>query len=59
MLVKPSSTTKTVNSIDLAKVIEKLFHLDLAALYTLPLHAQLAILARAAKHQQVSMKGVR
>jgi len=59
MLVQPSKQQKTVNSIDLAKVIERLFHLNLAALYTLPLHAQLAILAQAARHQNVSLKGVR
>lgn len=41
---------RTVNSIDVAKVIEKLFALDLSALYTLPLHAQLQIIAFAARH---------
>ena len=38
---------KRVNSIDLAKDIEKIFHLDLHSLYTLPTSVQMAILAKA------------
>jgi len=43
------TTTTTVNSIHLAKEIEILFHLDLSAFHSLPMPAQIAILAKA-KH---------
>jgi hypothetical protein len=38
-----------ISAIELAKEIETLFHLDLPALYTLPLATQLAIIAKAGK----------
>jgi len=40
-------TTQTVNSIHLAKEIETLFHLNLSAFHSLPMPAQIAILAKA------------
>jgi hypothetical protein len=49
MLVNTTTQRQRVTSIDLAKEIEVLFHLDLEAFYTLPVAAQIAILAKA-KH---------
>jgi hypothetical protein len=42
-----TNTSKTVNSIDLAQDIEKLFSLDLRSLYLLPIATQLAIIRKA------------
>jgi len=47
MLANTINTTTTVNSIDLAKDIEKLFNLELHSLYQLPVAMQLAIVAKA------------
>ena len=44
-----TTTNETVKAIDLSKEIAVLFHLDTAAFLTLPLTAQVAMLAKA-KH---------
>jgi len=49
MTTANTTQQRRVNSIDLAKEIEVLFHLNIDAFHTLPVATQIAILAKA-KH---------